>query len=250
LQRAVDQIIHDTAIMNLPVRFLVDRAGIVGSDGETHHGLFDIALLKSIPNLMILAPADGAELRDMIHFAAKYDKGPLAIRYPRGGMPPGMKLSEAYKSFVPGKIGVLRKGKDIAILALGDMVQTAIALGDLLSAGGISPCVINIRSIKPLDLEGIEKELARVPFFITLENACVTGGVGEYIVSSIDRNLRQKCLFTAGFPDRFITHGSNTELFRFYGLDPESLYDSIRPHFKVRKSNEKGQKARPLPRRK
>ncbi len=250
LQRAVDQIIHDTAIMNLPVRFLIDRAGIVGSDGETHHGLFDIALLKSVPNMMILAPADGAELRDMIHFAAKYDKGPMAIRYPRGGMPPGMKLPDARKNFVPGKIGVISRGKDIAILALGDMVQTATQLAELLSAGGISPGIINIRSIKPLDIGGIEKEIVKTRFFITLENACITGGVGEYIVSSIERTLRNKCLFSAGFPDRFITHGSNAELFRFYGLDPESLYNSIRPHFKARKSNEKGQKTRPVPRRK
>lgn len=250
LQRAMDQVIHDAAIMNLPVRILVDRAGIVGSDGETHHGLFDIALLKCVPNMMMLAPSNGAELRDMIYFAAGYDKGPLAIRYPRGSVSEEQINIGEHREFKPGRIELLKKGRDLAIFAVGDMVKTAAKLADLLQAREVSAAVVNLLSIKPLDIEGIEREISRTRHFITLENGCVTGGAGEYLVSSIKPNLRNRCLFTAGFPDRFITQGSSGELFRLHGLDAESLYARIQPAFKSKKKHDEGKKARRSPRRK
>ncbi|MBP7583435.1 MAG: 1-deoxy-D-xylulose-5-phosphate synthase [Spirochaetes bacterium] len=250
LQRAIDQVIHDVAIMNLPVRILVDRAGIVGSDGETHHGVFDIALLKSVPNLMLLAPSDGAELRDMIHFAAGYDKGPLAIRYPRGSVKDANVLSGARREFKPGKISVLKKGRDIALFAVGDMMGIVRELAGMLESRGAGVTVVNLITVKPLDIEGIEREISRTRHFITLENGCVAGGAGEHLVSSIRPALKSRCLFNAGFPDRFIAQGSVSELMRLHGLDAESLCARILPSLKSLKKNEEGKKARRLPRRK
>lgn len=227
LQRAVDQIIHDVAIMNLPVRILVDRAGIVGSDGETHHGLFDVSILKGIPNLMILAPSNGRELQAMVEFASRYERGPLVIRYPRGHVADVSGLGSHSFDFKPGRINILKKGKDLVLFALGDMVHTAMACAEILDKKEISAAVVNLISVKPLDVEGIEREISRAPYFVTMENAYHIGGVGEYIIGSISPHLRHKCLFTAGFPDRFITHGSTSELLRQHGLDPESLAENI-----------------------
>ncbi len=249
LQRAVDQIIHDVALMNLPVKILVDRAGIVGSDGETHHGVFDIALLKSVPNLMILAPSGGAELRDMIHFAVRYNEGPLAIRYPRGNSVDALALDRRPGEFSPGKIAVVKKGRDITVLALGDMVKTALELDELLSREGTSATVVNILSVKPLDVAGIEREVSRTGFFITIENGAVTGGVGELILASLQGDLRGKCLFLAGFPDSFVTQGGTGELFRLHGLDAESLAGRLQPALKSLKRHEKRKTTRRPPRR-
>ena len=227
LQRACDQLIHDVGIMNLPVRVLIDRAGIVGADGETHHGVFDIAMIKNIPNFMFLAPSSGEELRDMIHFAATYDKGPIAIRYPRGKT-----LSEKFDfgkaaPFIPGKIKRLTKGNDLAILALGDMVSFAMEVRAILKNNNIETSVINLLSIKPIDVKGIEGVLEKSKYFITLENGILSGGIGEHILSIINHSLCEKHLFTGAFPDEFIPHGSNVELFKQYGLDPASLSERV-----------------------
>ncbi len=227
LQRAVDQIIHDVAIMNLPVRMLVDRAGIVGSDGETHHGLFDVSILKSIPNLVFLAPANGRELQAMVEYASHYDRGPLVIRYPRGHVADVSGLVSPDFDFKPGKVKIIKKGKDVALLALGDMVHTAMLCVDILEKRGIGAAVVNLISIKPLDVEGIEREISHTAYFVTMENAYHIGGVGEYIVGAISPHLRHKCLFNAGFPDRFITHGTTSQLFRQNGLDADTLAEKI-----------------------
>ncbi|MCX7678406.1 MAG: 1-deoxy-D-xylulose-5-phosphate synthase [Spirochaetes bacterium] len=227
LQRSVDQIIHDVALMNLPVRILVDRAGVVGSDGETHQGLFDIALFRGVPNLMMLAPANAYELEAILEFAVNYDRGPLLIRYPRGQLAEVEGFSKSKFIFKPGKIVIAQKGRDVAIFALGDMVRIALQSADLLAQRGISVAVINILSIKPLDIEGIEREILRTRCFVTIENAYRLGGVGEYILSAIHPKLREKCLFIAGFPDCFIPHGTIPELLRKYELDPESIAGKI-----------------------
>ena len=227
LQRAVDQLIHDVGIMKMPIKLLIDRAGIVGDDGETHHGLFDISLIKNIPNFIFLAPSNGEELRDMLYFARNYNKGPVAIRYPRGNAnSPDLKFDK-FNNFLPGKIKQLTKGKDIAIFALGDMVEIALQLNKILKEKKLGSSVINLLSIKPLDLKGIEKVIKNTRCCITLENGHISGGIGENILSIIQNNLRDKCLFNAGFPDSFICHGSNPELFKQYGIDAESLYRKI-----------------------
>ncbi len=232
MQRALDQIIHDTALMNLPVRFLIDRAGIVGEDGETHHGLFDISMIRNIPNFQLFAPSNGGELRDMIYYAWKHDSGPVAIRYPRGTASSEQLDVKAQGVFVPGKIKILTKGSDLAILAAGDMVATASALAALLKKRGIGSTVVNVLSIKPLDVKGIGKVIDGCAGFITLENAYVSGGLGEYIYSQIDPSLCAKRIALAGFPDCFITHGTSAEIFEDHGLDVESLADMVFPYLK------------------
>jgi 1-deoxy-D-xylulose-5-phosphate synthase len=227
LQRAIDQLIHDIGIMNLPVRILIDRAGIVGDDGETHHGLFDISIIKNIPNFIFLAPSNGAELRDMIYFASQYDLGPVAIRYPRGNAGNDDLNFGTHNSFVPGRATILSEGRDIAILALGEMLGTAKKLQKKLSGENIECSVVNLQSIKPLDIRCIEYAIEGSEFFITLENGVVSGGVGEYILSNIKRTLKNRFLFPVGFPDQFITHGKTDELFKKYGIDADSIFSKI-----------------------
>jgi 1-deoxy-D-xylulose-5-phosphate synthase len=237
LQRAYDQLIHDTAIMNLPVRFLIDRAGIVGDDGETHHGLFDISMIRSIPGFEFYAPSNGEELRDLLYYAWKHNSGPVAIRYPRGSSHTEKLDVNKNGEFTPGKIRILTKGKDAAIFALGDMVQAALETEALLKKNGISITVVNILSINPLDVSGIEKVIKGCAGFVTLENGFIAGGVGEYIYSVIDPVLCGKRLFSGGFPSRFVTHGTVSELFRENRLDPESLAERIEKGLKGIKKN-------------
>ncbi|MCP4130455.1 MAG: 1-deoxy-D-xylulose-5-phosphate synthase [bacterium] len=223
LQRSIDQLIHDVGIMKLPLRVLIDRAGLVGDDGETHHGVFDIALIKNIPNFLFLAPSNGEELRDMIYFAASYNDGPVAIRFPRGRVKKeGLDMTQANK-FTPGKAVQTRKGSDVALLALGDMEPVARQVHDILKAKGIGALVLNLLSIKPLDIRTIERKIKETRAFVTLENGIISGGIGEYIVSNVKPELREGFLFAAGFPDVFVTHGSLPQLFKEHGLDAESL---------------------------
>lgn len=224
LQRAIDQLIHDIGIMNLPIKLLIDRAGIVGEDGETHHGLYDISIIKNIPNFIFLAPSDGAELRDMLYFSLQYSSGPVAIRYPRGYANIDKLNFNDYNYFEPGKSKILKDGEDLSILALGDMVKIALQLHNMLQKKGIMSSVVNLLSIKPLDVECIESVIDKSDSFITMENGSITGGIGEYILSNIDKNLRRKLLFHIGFPDEFIEHGRVSELFKKYNIDAESLY--------------------------
>jgi len=227
LQRAYDQLIHDTAIMKLPVRLLIDRAGVVGDDGETHHGLFDISMIRNIPEFEFFAPSNGEELRDLIYYAWKHSSGPVAIRYPRGNSHTVKLNVKENGEFVPGKIKILTKGNDAAILALGDMVQIALETEAILREKGHAVTVVNILSIKPLDVGGIEKVIKRCGRFITLENGFALGGVGEYIYSKINPSLCTKMIFNGGFPERFISHGTVNELFRENRLDAVSLAERI-----------------------
>ncbi len=227
LQRAVDQLIHDIGLMNLPVRLLIDRAGIVGEDGETHHGLFDISIIRNIPNFILLAPSNSAELRDMIYFASQYDRGPVAIRYPRGSSGSEELDFSDHNSFEPGRASILREGKDVALLSLGDMLETAKKLDRKLDEENIECTLVNLQSVKPLDIRCIEYAIEGSDFFITLENGMISGGAGEYILSNIKRSLKNRFLFPVGFPDVFVTHGKNDELFKKYGIDADSLFVKI-----------------------
>ncbi|MFH0976437.1 MAG: 1-deoxy-D-xylulose-5-phosphate synthase [Spirochaetota bacterium] len=227
LQRAIDQLIHDIGIMRLPIKLLIDRAGIVGNDGETHHGLFDISIIKNIPNFIFLAPSSGEELRDMLYYALNYNDGPVAIRYPRGSADAGSLKFDKSNKFIPGKIKQLTGGKDLAIFAIGDMIGIALKLNKLLKENKISSAVVNLLSIKPLDIKGIENLIKTTKHFITLENGVITGGIGEYIAANINSTIKNKFLFAGGFPDEFIGHGSNSELFKKYSIDPESLYNKL-----------------------
>lgn len=226
-QRAYDQVIHDVAIMNLPVRFLIDRAGIVGDDGETHHGLFDISMFRAVPNIEFYAPSNGEELRDVLYYAWGKNDGPVAIRYPRGSSGSVNLDVGTCNEFRPAKIRLLTKGDDVAIIAVGDMVSIALETAALLKKKGVGVTVVNLLSIKPLDVSGLKEVVERCSHFITLENGYANGGIGEYIYSMLEPALCGKRIFTGGFPDKFIHHGTMKELFNDCGMSPESLAERI-----------------------
>ncbi|MFW5751896.1 MAG: 1-deoxy-D-xylulose-5-phosphate synthase [bacterium] len=249
LQRAYDQLVHDVGIMNLPVKLLIDRAGIVGDDGETHHGLLDISLIRTIPNFVLLAPTNGIELRDMLYFAASYDKGPIAIRYPRGeALSSEIRLSQFNKFNYPS-IHTLITGNDIAIFAVGDMTKVAIDVNNLLRKQDFTATVVSLLSLKPLDSIAINQIIDTHKYFITLENAYIGGGIGEYLNTRVENKNLHKLLFNGGFPDRFIPHGKPDQLFALNQLDAESLTGIIINNINQRSFDEQKNTPRRIPRR-
>lgn len=225
LQRGYDQIIHDVCLQNLPVVFCLDRAGLAGEDGPTHHGVFDIVYLRHLPNLTFMAPSDPTELREMLEFAVTLN-GPVAIRYPKGAtfVPP----TSSDLSVNLGKGKILKPGRDVAIIALGGMVGTAIRVADILSKKKVNAAVINARFIKPLDkqlLTDICKDIKRV---VTIEDGILEGGFGSGVLEFIEREgLKGVKIRRIGLPDKFIEHGKRTELFAKYNLTPEAICDVI-----------------------
>jgi 1-deoxy-D-xylulose-5-phosphate synthase len=225
LQRAFDQIIHDVCLQGLPVIFALDRAGVVGEDGPTHHGVFDLAYLRMIPGLTIMVPRDENELRQMLLLALQMDK-PVAIRYPRG-RGTGRKQTTA-ETFGLGEAEVLRTGEDAAILALGPLVEKAQDAAALLQQRGIHCTVINARFVKPLDKKTILYWARRVPHLITIEDHVLTGGFGSAILELLaDEGIRKVHISRLGYPDRFIETGTIPELHRVYALTAEGICHSV-----------------------
>lgn len=223
LQRAFDQIIHDVALQHLHVIFALDRSGLVGADGPTHHGAFDLSYMRLVPGMVIMAPKDEGELRDMLYTAVNHSGGPITLRYPRGNGV-GVSLKPGFEQIPIGKGEVLKKGTDMAILAVGVMVQHALKAAENLEHEGISCEVINARFVKPLDTSLLDSVAARFHLVMTLEDNSVMGGYGsavaEYMASSAAANLK---LRIHGLPDRFIDHGTPDQLYREVGLDPEGI---------------------------
>lgn len=227
LQRGYDQIIHDISLQNLPVIFCIDRAGLVGEDGPTHHGVFDIAYLRHIPNLTLMAPRDGLELEKMLEFALTLE-GPAAIRYPRGTAASHISGSSFHK-IKSGSSELLRDGKDLAIFAIGSMVSIAIKAADLLSSGGIEASVVNARFIKPLDKEMIENVTKRIKKVVTLEEGVSAGGFGSALLEFIEReNIENVKVERIGLPDHFITHGKREELLKEYHMTADEISETIK----------------------
>ncbi len=224
LQRAYDQILHDVCLQNLKVTFLIDRAGIVGEDGETHHGLFDIGFMSQMPNMLVLAPANFKELEQMIKFASSDEyQGPIAIRYPRGKEEFHAEDTPEFQSGVPH---IVRAGRDICILATGTMTKTATDVSDRLMASGKSATVVNLRTLYPLNKDFISDMAFRHTVLVTLEDGAITGGIGEKIGAFVSTlNSRSKCI-NIGYP-AVVTHGSVTELKRHYGLDSVTITDEL-----------------------
>ncbi len=229
LQRAYDQIVEDVCLQNLPVTFCIDRAGVVGADGETHHGLLDIAYLKSIPNLTIMAPKDGQELEVMLDNSLLIDS-PCAIRYPRGK---AVNLKKEF-TFYPDKFQSyqMKRGSDAEIWAVGSMVSNAMDAALLLKKEGINVSVIDVAFLKPLDKKRILASSKKYPLIVTVEDGVVTGGIGESITDIVFNNHSRdgKCtkILNLGWPDKFIEHGSQAELCKEYGLDGKSIADTIK----------------------
>jgi 1-deoxy-D-xylulose-5-phosphate synthase len=228
LQRAYDQIIHDVCLQNLHVIFAIDRAGIVGEDGPTHNGVFDLSYLRHIPNIIVMAPKDYVELRAMLVLALKHN-GPVAIRYPRGKVQLPVSSSSLTEgtsvTFKEGEAEVLKDGKDIALLALGNTVYPALSAAERLEKDGITAMVINARFIKPLDRDLISYVASVVPRIITIEDNVLQGGFGSAILEFLNEmeihNVRVKRL---GIPDKFVEQGHQNELRKKYGLDEEGIY--------------------------
>jgi len=222
LQRAFDQVIHDVAIQDLHVVFALDRGGLVGADGPTHHGAYDLSYLRHIPKMVIMAPADEQELRDMLYTAVEHD-GPVAFRYPRGNAI-GLPLREEFQRLPIGKAEMRREGDDIAILAVGNMVQHAVKAAELLSHSDISAAVYNMRFIKPLDTELIDALAQRFKYILTVEDNSVVGGFGSAVAEHLTTIADAQCtLRIHGLPDDFIDHGKQEELYRSLNLDPLGL---------------------------
>ena len=223
LQRAFDQIIHDVAIQHLHVVFVLDRAGLVGADGPTHHGAFDLSYLRAIPEMVIMAPKDESELRDMLYTATVYDKGPIAMRYPRGnGI--GLPLKDGFDAIPIGRGEVLRSGHHIALVAIGVMVQNALKAAEILEKAGITCEVVNMRFVKPIDGALLDQIAARFKTIMTLEDNVVTGGFGSAVAEYYaEKNTTGITLKMHGIPDRFIEHGTPAELQHELQLDPEGI---------------------------
>lgn len=228
LQRAYDQIIHDVALQKLPVIFAIDRGGLVGADGPTHHGCFDLTYLRPIPGMIISAPKDENELRDLLYTATLYDKGPFAIRYPRG-KGTGMKVKSEFKQIDIGKGEIIKEGKDIAVLAVGSMVNQSLKLAKKAEEQGISIEVVNMRFIKPLDENLLKNISSRFNRIICIEENSIIGGFGSAILEAINRmKITNVDVFIKGLPDEFIEHGTIDELYKLVGLDVDSLLDFIK----------------------
>jgi 1-deoxy-D-xylulose-5-phosphate synthase len=228
LQRAMDQIIHDVALQHLHVVFVLDRAGLVGADGPTHHGAFDLTYLRLIPGMVVMAPKDENELRDMLYTAIMYEKGPIAMRYPRGNGV-GVPLKGTFDVIPIGKGETLRAGHDVALIAIGSMVTHAMKAADLLEKQQIFSEVVNLRFVKPIDGELLHRLAEKFTHIVTLEDNAVIGGMGsavaEHYASKGTTTVRLKI---HGIPDRFIDHGTPAELYRDLALDPQGIAEVVK----------------------
>ncbi|WP_051233731.1 1-deoxy-D-xylulose-5-phosphate synthase [Butyrivibrio sp. NC3005] len=227
LQRAYDQIIEDVCLQNLPVVFAIDRAGLVGNDGETHQGIFDLSYLSSMPNMHIMAPKNKWELSDMLKFAVNFD-GPIAIRYPRG---------EAYAGLVDwrepieiGKAEPIFEEEEILLLAVGSMVASAVKVRDILKSSGHSCSLTNARFVKPIDEEYLVSATKKHKLIVTMEENVLSGGFGEKVRTCLDQNRYKGEVMHIAIPDKFITHGNPNVLMKMLELDPQHIADKILAH--------------------
>jgi 1-deoxy-D-xylulose-5-phosphate synthase len=231
LQRGYDQIVHDVCIQNLPVFFCLDRAGIVGADGPTHQGMYDIAYLRCLPNIVLMAPKDEAELQQMVVTGVNYTDGPIALRYPRGngfGVP---LMEEGWEELPIGKGEILRQGDDVLMVGYGSMVYPAMQTAEILSEHGIEATVINARFAKPLDTELIlplAKQIGRV---VTLEEGCLIGGFGSAIAESLLDNDIVVPVMRIGVPDKLVDHATPEQSMAELGLTPPQIAERVRTTF-------------------
>jgi 1-deoxy-D-xylulose-5-phosphate synthase len=226
LQRAYDQVIHDVCLQNLPIVFALDRAGIVGDDGPTHHGVFDLSYLQAIPNMVVMAPKDENEMQDMLKTALDYNRGPIAIRYPRGKAV-GVHLKKSLDGIPIGKYEIIHQGETAVVLAVGSMVVPAMQAADQLMKKGVDITVVNARFIKPLDTRLLNKLVKRHRIFITIEENALTGGFGSSVLKYFSDKNNIPAVRCIGLPDDFIEHGSTCLLKENLGLTPSHIAAQI-----------------------
>ena len=222
LQRGYDQVLHDICIPNLPVTICVDRAGIVGNDGETHQGIFDLSFLNTIPNLTIMAPKNFAELEDMLEIAINANT-PVAIRYPRGGE--NSSISGNNNKVEIGKAEVLKEGNSIAIFAIGKMVATAMEVSDSLND---DIAVINVRTLKPIDVDTIVRYGTKANHIITIEDNITVGGLGETVQTVLREAGISTPLTCYGYPREFVKQASVSEIEEIYGLNAWHIVSDLK----------------------
>ncbi|WP_204106553.1 MULTISPECIES: 1-deoxy-D-xylulose-5-phosphate synthase [Spirulina sp. CCY15215] len=227
LQRAYDQIVHDVCIQNLPVFFCLDRAGIVGADGPTHQGMYDIAYLRCLPNMTIMAPKDEAELQQMVVTGIEHTSGPIAMRYPRGNGVGVPLMEDGWEAIPIGTGEILRSGDDILLLGYGTMVQTAMQVAEMLSEHGVAATVINARFVKPLDTELILPLAQRIGKVVTLEEGCLMGGFGSAVAESLLDNDILVPVKRFGVPDILVDHASPNESKADLGLTGSQIAEKV-----------------------
>jgi len=227
LQRAYDQIVHDVCIQNLPVFFCLDRAGIVGDDGPTHQGMYDIAYLRCLPNIVVMAPKDEAELQQMVVTGVNHD-GPIAMRYPRGngyGVP---LMEEGWEAIPIGKGELLRSGDDVLLVAYGSMVHTAMQAAEILSEHGVEATVVNARFVKPLDTDLIVPLAKRIGRVVTLEEGCIMGGFGSALTEALMEHDVVVPVKRIGVPDQLVEHAKPDEAKSELGLTGSQIAERVR----------------------
>jgi 1-deoxy-D-xylulose-5-phosphate synthase len=235
MQRAYDQVIHDVALQNLNVVFCLDRGGFVGADGATHHGVFDLAYMRCIPNLIVSAPKDEEELRNLMYTAQLPNMGPFVIRYPRGsGIMPEWKTP--FKEIPIGKARILKEGSDIAILSIGAIGNLVMNLYEKLDNEGISLAHYDMRFVKPIDEELLHQIFKRFDLIITIEDGTIVGGFGSAVLEFMSEHNYTSILKRLGVPDKFIEQGTQHDLYKECGYDEEGIYQSIKSLLGIKKS--------------
>ena len=220
MQRAYDQIIHDVCLQNLPVVFALDRAGLVGDDGPTHHGVFDLSFMRHIPNMVLGAPSDGAELKEMLRLGVEHD-APFAIRYPRGACPD---CPAEWERFSIGEGKVVADGSEVCIVAIGSGVTLARHALEILKESGISAMLIDARFVKPLDADLILESASRCGRLVLVEENALMGGFGSSVLELLaDKGVCDIPVRLVGLPDQFIEHGSKPVLYELSGMDAEHI---------------------------
>ncbi len=229
LQRAYDQVIHDVALQKLPVIFGIDRAGLVGADGATHHGVFDMAFLNSIPNMVVAAPMNESDLRQMMFTASQYKKGPFAIRYPRGyGFMRASQWQQPFKAMEIGKGKQIKAGEKVAIISLGQPGNFALEASRQLEMENIHPAVFDLRFLKPWDDTLLHKIFRQFKYILTIEDGIIRGGLGSSLAAYATLHNYSNKIVSLGVPDRFIRHGNKSDLYRICNMDVEGIESTVK----------------------
>jgi 1-deoxy-D-xylulose-5-phosphate synthase len=229
LQRAFDQIVHDVALQHVPVIFAIDRAGIVGADGPTHHGVLDLSYMRCVPGMIVSAPRDGNELRDLLWTALTQNDAPFSIRYPRDTVPGGFDPRQPPRVLPIGSWEILDEGSDVMLLAVGAMVESAREACRQLSSSGVSTGVVNCRFVKPLDRGTLRRVRSTARLLVTIEENNLPGGFGEGVLDALSEDgLSGDGVLRLGLADGFVTHGSRAELIAEVGLDAAGILRRVR----------------------
>ncbi|MBE7411980.1 MAG: 1-deoxy-D-xylulose-5-phosphate synthase [Leptospiraceae bacterium] len=228
LTRALDQIVEEISLMNLPVRFLIDRAGCVGPDGETHQGLFDLGYLCSLPNMSILTPSTGEDLISSIRYMEKFNSGPIAVRYPKSTVnSENLNYEKEFSEQEIGKSKIIYSGKDVTILSCGSTLELAVEIRSILDKKNISCTILDLLWIRPLDIDTIEKEISKTKRFLILDENYLDSGVSGYILNRVDSKFLNRFIKTFAFPSLPIIHGERSKILKHYGLNAEIISPQI-----------------------